>query len=137
MTITVYKDGKKENVIDVGASGKFDFTLPLGYSYDLKFSQKEYVSKIVRIDTRNIPTEDRAVGFLIEFEGTLFKYVKGFNKHILKEPIAKACFDPMTNYISFDFDYSASMQKKVDKEFNRLKNHKHKKRLFRRNSQSN
>ena len=119
--ITVLKDGKKENVIDLGTSGKFDFTLPLGYSYDIKFSRKEYVSKIMRIDTRNIPSEDRAGGFQMDIEPSLFKYVKGFNKRILKEPIAKACFDPMTNYISFDFEYTDSIQKKIQEEFKRLK----------------
>ena len=135
--ITVLKDGKKENVIDLGTSGKFDFTLPLGYSYDFKFSRKEYVAKIMRIDTRNIPSEDRAGGFQIDFEGSLFKYVKGFNKRILKEPMGRAQFDPMTNSISFDFDYTASMQKKIDEEFNRLKAKNNKKRLSRRNTLSN
>ena len=119
--ITVLKDGKKENVLDLGASGKFDFSLALGHSYDIKFSRKEYVSKIMRIDTRNIPSEDRAGGFQIEFEGSLFKYVKGFDKSILKEPIGRASFDQITNYISFDFEYTDTMLKRIDEEFKRLK----------------
>lgn len=118
--VIVFKNGAQEKVYDAGTSGKFDFTLPLGYSYDLKFSKGDYVTKIIRIDTRNIPAEDRAGGFLMEFESSLFKYVDGFNTDILKEPMGKAAFDSQTNYVTFDFAYTAEMNKKIDAEFKRL-----------------
>jgi hypothetical protein len=118
--VIVFKNGAQEKVFDAGTSGKFDFTLPLGYSYDLKFSRADYVTKIIRIDTRNIPAEDRAGGFLMEFEASLFKYVDGFNTDILKEPMGKAGFDSQTNYVTFDFEYTAQMNKKIDDEFKRL-----------------
>jgi hypothetical protein len=118
--IIVFKNGAQEKVFEAGTSGKFDFTLPLGYSYDLKFSRADYVTKIIRVDTRNIPAEDRAGGFLMEFESSLFKYVDGFNTDILKEPMGKAAFNSQTNYVTFDFDYTAEMNKKIDAEFKRL-----------------
>ncbi|MFM2316798.1 MAG: hypothetical protein RLZZ155_1130 [Bacteroidota bacterium] len=118
--VIVFKNGAQEKVFDAGTSGKFDFTLPLGYSYDLKFSRADYVTKIIRIDTRNIPAEDRAGGFLMEFEASLFKYVDGFNTDILKEPMGKAGFDSQTNYVTFDFDYTNQMNKKIEDEFKRL-----------------
>lgn len=118
--VIVFKNGAQERVFDAGAAGKFDFTLPLGYSYDLKFSRADYVTKIIRVDTRNIPAEDRAGGFLMEFESSLFKYVEGFNTDILKEPMGKAAFDSQTNYVTFDFEYTAEMNKKIDAEFKRL-----------------
>ena len=118
--VIVFKNGAQEKVFDAGASGKFDFTLPLGYSYDLKFSRADYVTKIIRIDTRNIPAEDRAGGFLMEFESSLFKYIEGFNTDILKEPMGKAAFDSQTNYVTFDFEYTAEMNKKIEAEFKRL-----------------
>jgi|GEM_PF-2477714 len=120
--VIVMRNGAQQEVHDAGTSGKFDFTLPLGYTYDLKFSRADYVTKIIRVDTRNIPEEDRAGGFSMEFEASLFKYVEGFNTEILKEPMGKASFDSQTNYISFDFPYTEKMQKKVDEEFKRLKN---------------
>jgi hypothetical protein len=118
--IIVFKNGAQERVFEAGTSGKFDFTLPLGYSYDLKFSRADYVTKIIRVDTRNIPAEDRAGGFLMEFESSLFKYVDGFNTDILKEPMGKAAFNSQTNYVTFDFEYTAEMNKKIDAEFKRL-----------------
>lgn len=118
--VIVFKNGAQEKVFDAGSSGKFDFTLPLGYSYDLKFSRADYVTKIIRIDTRNIPAEDRAGGFLMEFESSLFKYIEGFDTDILKEPMGKAAFDSQTNYVTFDFEYTAEMNKKIEAEFKRL-----------------
>ena len=118
--IIVFKNGAQERVFEAGSAGKFDFTLPLGYSYDLKFSRADYVTKIIRVDTRNIPAEDRAGGFLMEFESSLFKYVDGFNTDILKEPMGKAAFNSQTNYVTFDFDYTAEMNKKIEAEFKRL-----------------
>jgi hypothetical protein len=118
--VIIFKNGAQERVFDAGTSGKFDFTLPLGYSYDLKFSRADYVTKIIRIDTRNIPEEDRRGGFLMEFESSLFKYVDGFNTDILKEPMGKAAFDSQTNYVTFDFAYTDEMNKKIEAEFKRL-----------------
>ena len=118
--VIVFKNGAQERVFDAGTSGKFDFTLPLGYSYDLKFSRADYVTKIIRIDTRNIPAEDRSTPFQMDMESSLFKYVEGFNTDILKEPMGKAAFDAQTNWITFDFPYTAEMNKKIEAEFKRL-----------------
>jgi tetratricopeptide (TPR) repeat protein len=118
--VIVFKNGAQEKVYDAGSSGKFDFSLPLGYSYDLKFSRADYVTKILRVDTRNIPAEDRAGGFQLDMEPSLFKYIDGFNTDILKEPMGKAAFDSQTSSITFDFDYTASMNKKIEDEFKRL-----------------
>jgi hypothetical protein len=121
VSITIFKDGKKENVINTGTSGKFDFSLVLGYSYDLEFSQEKYLSKIIRIDTRDIPKEEMEGGYQIEFDFSLYKYVDGFNLEILREPTLRAYFDPVMKFISFDFDYADSMNKKIEEEFKRLK----------------
>ncbi len=118
--ISIFKDGVKEIDKVLGDSGEFDFSLDLGYYYDLKFSRPNYVTKIIRIDTRNISDDDRVGGFQMQFQLTLFKYTEGFNLDILSAPIAKAAFDPQMNFISFDMEYSAGMQKKIEEEFHRL-----------------
>jgi|694.fasta_scaffold43924_4 hypothetical protein len=118
--IIVFKNGAQDQVVDAGNSGKFDFTLPLGYSYDIKFSRADYVTKIIRVDTRNIPTEDRAGGFLMEFKPSLFKYIDGFNTDILKEPIRKSSFISQTNSVSWDNPYGEMMDIKIEEEFKRL-----------------
>lgn len=118
--VIVYKDGGQFDIYNSGTSGKYEFTLPLGFVYDIKFSKTDYLSKIVRIDTRNIPEEDKAGGFEADIAGELFKAPEGFNTDLLKDPMALAAFDNQTNSISFDFDYTEKRQKAIDAEFKRL-----------------
>jgi len=37
--VTVFKNGQQFDVYDTGGSGKYEFRLELGYSYDIKFSR--------------------------------------------------------------------------------------------------
>jgi hypothetical protein len=118
--IQIYQNGAQFDVVDAGTAAKFDMDLPLGYTYDIKFNRTGYVSKIIRFDTRNIPPEDRAGGFLMDLEMKLFAMIEGFNTDILKEPIGKATFNPLENAVEFDFGYTENMQKKIDAEKKRL-----------------
>lgn len=111
ITIQVYKDGSMFDTYDAGTTGKYEFNLPLGFTYDFKFTKPEYSTKIIRIDTRNIPAEDRLGGFESNIDGELFKVPEGFNVDLLKEPMAKAYFDSQTNSIEFDFEYT---EKRID-----------------------
>ncbi|MDZ4821879.1 MAG: hypothetical protein SH856_00280 [Flavobacteriales bacterium] len=122
LTVQILKDGQLHDTYKVEGSGKYDFYVPLGFTYDLKFTKDGYTSKFVRIDTRNIPQEDRTGGFDVTVDMSLFKNVEGFNDNILKEPIGKADFDPIKNSIAWDFDYTERMQDKIAAEFERLKN---------------
>lgn len=118
--IIVFQNGNQFDVVETGSSGKMDIKLPLGYSYDLKFSRPEYVSKILRFDTRNIPPEDRAGGFQIDIDMKLFRMIEGFNSDIMKDPIGIASFVGQENNILFDFKYTERQQAKIKAEFDRL-----------------
>ncbi len=118
--VQVMKDGMLFDSYDAGSSGKYDFKLPLGFTYDIKFSKDTYLSKIIRIDTRNIPEEDRYGGFDMNVDGTLFPYREGFNTDLLKDPMAVASYDKNGDGFGFDADYSEKKQKMIDSEFKRL-----------------
>jgi hypothetical protein len=118
--VVVYQNGSLFDSHTTTGNGKYDFDLPLGFKYELKFEGKPFVSKKVRIDTRNVPDEDRAGGFQLDMDMTLFEYIDGFDTSILDKPIGIAAFDPIKNSIQFDFDYTAQIQKEIDAEFKRL-----------------
>jgi hypothetical protein len=120
VTVTVFKNGTQFDVIETGGSGKYEIRLPLGFTYDIKFSKDAFVQKIVRVDTRNIPEEDRAGGFQLDLPGVLFKYVEGFNTDILKEPVGKIFFSSQENALDFDVPYADKMKEKIAAEFKRL-----------------
>lgn len=118
--VQVMKDGMLFDSYDAGASGKYDFKLPLGFTYDIKFSKDTYLAKIIRIDTRNIPEEDRYGGFDMNVDGTLFPYREGFNTDLLKDPMAVASYDKNGDGFGFDAGYSEKKQKMINEEFKRL-----------------
>ncbi|MDZ4750356.1 MAG: hypothetical protein SGI87_01990 [Flavobacteriales bacterium] len=118
--VRVLQNGAEFDVYDCGGSGRFKFDLPLGYVYDITCSRSEYVQKIIRIDTKNIPLEDREGGFISQTDFFLFKNVEGFNLDILKEPVGKASFDAQKNDVVWDEDYIARQSAKIEAEFKRL-----------------
>jgi hypothetical protein len=106
VTVQVFKDGMVFDTYNAGSTGKYDFKLPLGFTYDIKFSKTgEYLAKVIRIDTRNIPEEDRYGGFDMNVDGTLFPYRQGFNTDLLREPLAKAFYNPAEDGLTFYFAY--------------------------------
>ena len=118
--IIVFKNGVQQEVQDAGTTGKFDFSLPLGYTYELEFSKRDYVTKILNVNAENIPLADRVGGFTLGMSVTLFAYVEGFNTAIMKDPMAYASFDSQISSITIDDEYTAMMQRKIEAEFKRL-----------------
>ena len=121
VTIQVFKDGSLFDNFNAGKSGKYDLSLPLGPTYDIKFSKAgEFLSKTIRLDTKNIPAEERMGGFNMNVDGTLFAYREGFNTDLLKEPMAKAKYDPAGDGFGFDAEFTEKRMKAIDDEFKRL-----------------
>ncbi len=121
VTVQVFKDGALFDNFNAGKSGKYDLNLPLGPTYDIKFSKAgEFLSKTIRVDTKNIPAEERMGGFDMNLDGTLFAYREGFNTDLLKEPMAKAKYDPAGDGFGFDNEYTDKRMKAIEDEFKRL-----------------
>ncbi len=118
--VIVFQNGVQFDTYECGTSGKYEFRLPLGYTYDIKFTRAEYVSKSVRVDSRNIPEEDRAGGFQLDLPGVLFKMIEGFNTDIMKEPVVKLAFSSQENSLAFDEGYTERMKEKIAAEKKRL-----------------
>ncbi|MFM7729885.1 MAG: hypothetical protein ACKO6L_02485, partial [Flavobacteriales bacterium] len=120
VTVQIFKDGALFDNINAGSSGKYDVKLPLGFTYDIKFTMGGYLAKVIRMDTRNIPEEDRYGGFDMNMDGSLFPYREGFNTDLLKEPMAKALYNPAGDGFDFDAAFSKKRSDEIDAEFKRL-----------------
>lgn len=119
--IVVIQNGSEFDAFTV-SNGKYETDLPLGYTYIIQFSRKDYVTKKIQIDTKGIPDEDLAGGFQLTMDMSLFAFVEGFDLSILDPPIGKATFDPQKNSIAFDFGYTQRINQKIEDEFERLAN---------------
>ena len=120
--VEVYQNGIQFDAYTTSSNGRYEFNVPLGFNYEVKFTKSDFVDKKVHFDTRNIPDEDKRGGFKVNMDMTLFTFVEGFDTSILDQPIGKASFNPIENSIAFDFDYTSRVQQMIDDEFDRLEN---------------
>ncbi len=120
--VQVTQDGKSFDSYTTSGSSKFEFDLPLGHLYNIKFSKDGYIGKKIEINTKYIPEEDQEGGFKLDLDMSLFEYIEGFDESILEEPIGIAAYDAGRNSIEFDFDYTRQIMNKVEAEKIRLQN---------------
>jgi hypothetical protein len=115
--ITVIKSsGSTENINTFDREYKLN--LDYGFVYDIQFKKSGYLTKTVRIDTRNIPFEDRRGGFEIELDGKLLKRKEGLNPDIEKTISNFASYDHEVKNFIFDNGTSSKYNDllKVEKE---------------------
>ncbi len=119
--LMIFKDGNQFDIINAGASAKYSIDLPLGCTYDFKFTQSGYIQKIIRVDTRNIPEEDAAGGFELTLDVSLLKMIPGYNLDLNKEPIGIARFDEELNDVIFDTAYIKIHQDAINEHIKQLR----------------
>jgi hypothetical protein len=112
--IDVYQGGELHDSYTTSSNGRYEFTQPLDYLYEIHFSREGYVSKYVEFDTRDIPDEDKRGGFKCNMDMTLFEWEEGGNYQALEKPIGKAEFNPKENSIAFDFPHTAMVQQQLE-----------------------
>ncbi len=117
--IEVFKEGAIFDNLNADTSGKYGFKLLLGFEYTIKYSKADYLAKSIIIDTRSIPDEEKAGGFDMNIDGTLFPSVPGFRKKVLDKPVARCAYQKESDGLIFDFEYSAKRQKEITNELER------------------
>jgi tetratricopeptide (TPR) repeat protein len=121
VNIAVFQDGQTFEDFSSGLGGKYDLKLPMGHVYEIKFSHPEYASKIIWIDTRNIPEEERRNEFKVEAHGELFKIPPGFNLDLLRDAMTKMAFNGSSKLIAPDENYAEKRKIIIESELERLR----------------
>jgi tetratricopeptide (TPR) repeat protein len=95
-------------------NGKYELFLELEKDYELVFSKKGYFAKIINIDLRDIPEEEKNQGvFQLNIEIELFEEIEDIDASLLQQPIGKSRFDPLRGSIEWDMDYTVKQQRKI------------------------
>ena len=122
---TLYDDGlRMENVALIlkedGAvisetysdeNGKFKVVMKLDQILMLHFSMDEYVDKIVEIDTRNVPNDNRKYDFTYKgWRVDMFPLALDVDYSSLKKPVAIVVYNPAEDGFSTDKKYERSVR---------------------------
>lgn len=113
VTIDVKKDGSVANSISTSSNGKYVSPLELGHVYTIIYSKPGFVSKRIEINTRNVPEDMLYKVNDIFVEMTLFETIEDLDFSLLDKPIGKSKYDPESKEITWDFDYTNSVQHKI------------------------
>ena len=125
VTVTLTSGGSTIKKVITSSNGKFEFQLPFNKDYKVTASKPGWVAKNITISTKGIPAEEmERGGFVIPMELTLFEEIKELDVSILNQPIGKFAFDPSSNDIVHDPEYTSKIQNKLRdlmKEYERKK----------------
>ncbi|MEQ1732298.1 MAG: carboxypeptidase-like regulatory domain-containing protein, partial [Bacteroidia bacterium] len=116
VNVALLKNGTEVEKVTTAVNGKFAFRLDPNADYTLKMSKPGHVSKMVSINTKNIPAEEMTSGEDGAFAGwevTLFEEIKGIDYAILNQPIAKISYDPASGGFDYDKAYTKTVQSQL------------------------
>ncbi len=119
--VTVYKNGSKLIDIPTNASGKYELNLDYGADYKIVVSKGGFVGKNIKIDTRNIPEEDRQGGHGMNIDFSMLTDLPGIDYSVLNEPFGMAAYTNGT--FNWDIEYTNRMrdaQARLMKEYQDL-----------------
>jgi tetratricopeptide (TPR) repeat protein len=92
-------------------NGKFKVVMKLDKIFTLHFSMAEYVDKIVEIDTRNVPNDNRKYDFTYKgWRVDMFPLDLDVDYSSLKKPVAIVVYNPAEDGFSTDKKYERSVR---------------------------
>ncbi|MCZ2248221.1 MAG: carboxypeptidase regulatory-like domain-containing protein, partial [Bacteroidia bacterium] len=115
--ITLFQDKTEINKLTTVSNGAFSFRIPADNEYTLVFSKNGYTSKILSINTMNVPKEISDKTSVFNYRGAkvyLFEVIPDLDVSILEQPIGKIYFDPSSKNFDYDKQYTKSIKTKVE-----------------------
>ncbi|MCZ2248126.1 MAG: carboxypeptidase-like regulatory domain-containing protein, partial [Bacteroidia bacterium] len=115
-SIKISKRGAAPVTINTSSNGKYSFDLDPNGVYDIYITKSGgYITKIVNIDTKNVPAieDERVKPFTFEMDVDIFKEFKGFDGTLLKDPIGKVNYVASAQIFKHDAEYTKSIQSRL------------------------
>ncbi len=114
VNIRILHNGVIINSAKTKSDGFFKLQIGFDTLVTLQFSESGYVTKLIEVDTRNMPQEDRVRGYDAGlFKLSMIRPDSDLPLGLYKNPIAKIVYDP----ISMNFVMDRAYKKKVKKSF--------------------
>jgi len=114
--IDIVEGSKTVKKVIANSSGNYDLVLEKGLVYTFVFQKFGYVSKRIEVSTEEIGEDELKYGiFPLILDVNLFESFPGLNTSSLNKPVAKLKYSDYEGDYVYDEEYSAVMNKEVDK----------------------
>ena len=111
VTLLLKENGQVVQEVQSDANGKFEITMEMDKLMTLHFEKDDFVEKIVKIDTRNVPQEVRQFNFFYKgWKVDMIPEELGVDVSILKRPVAVVVYNPTEEGFSTDKKYERSVR---------------------------
>jgi hypothetical protein len=118
--VVIFQDDEIYVAFNTSASGgNYEFYLPINYNYNIFYGGDAYVNKIVNIDSRQFPSEKKPR--IVKLNVGLFKPVEGYSFEMMKTPFVMVKYNPETDVVEPDFEYTEAKTDQVMKYFKKIK----------------
>lgn len=112
--VKVFRSGAIYDAVSTLSNGKYAVSLEHGTDYMLLFTFEDLSERRVELKTSSIPEEYRDQPFYLKVEMSLFEVPDGFDEALLQDPIGKVSFDPRSERLAWDLDYTSMMQSRIN-----------------------
>lgn len=108
--VVIYQDEVRVFQALTDSLGRYETFLEFDHTYKLWYMQAGKVTKHVVVDTRGIPVPDRAGGYGMNVDITLFKNLPGLDLPIMAQPMGMASYSPADSSLVWDLEHTERMR---------------------------
>lgn len=106
-----------QDTVAVDDTAGYGFELPYDDRFTLRYGAPGRVTKLLTIDTRNIPEEEREGGHGMNVDMTLFTPLPGRDYSFMEDPIGAASYNPADSALAWDTLVTARMRAAIERSF--------------------
>jgi hypothetical protein len=112
ITIHDLRQGKPSIELHANGEGKYQFYLGRNARYRVEYTRFDRVAKQVEIDAASVPDTSWHGGMAMEINITLPKPFPGSDDPLFHEPIGISRYNPSTNLLEWDLNYTSRLKEK-------------------------
>lgn len=120
--VSTVNDSYTKAVVD--KEGKFEMAIPYDRIVEISFKADGMVTKIVEVNTQNVPEKGRADGYGIDMDLFLFKTSDKCDLSVFEKPIGRSTYDAAADNFVFDSAYQTQVHDAVKKATSCLQENK-------------
>jgi PDZ domain-containing secreted protein len=113
--VTVENTLNRQAFSVVAKNGRYKLKLEYQQVYHLIYSADGFYSKIIEVDTRDIPLKNRKV-LSMKIDVDLLQQIVGFDARVFYAPVSKAVYKYNTDNLGWDTDYYRKRLNEIETE---------------------
>ena len=115
VTIVLKLGGKEVEKKVTTETGLYNFNLDPDEEYTLSFSKSSYLTKIIEVNTENVPPKAVVEGlFTYRANLSMLRDFPGIDHSIMDEPVVRIFYVKSTQEFGFDPEYYTTIKKRVE-----------------------